>query len=57
MTPITLARALVTIGWFALFVAISISAWRGRRHEEYADVARLPLEDSEHVPGLPEEHR
>ena len=57
MTLIDLARAAITILWFVLFVAISISAWRRMRSDEYAAIARLPLESSEGIPDLPEERR
>jgi cbb3-type cytochrome oxidase subunit 3 len=54
MTPINLARTIVTIGWFALFVAISVAAWRGWRRDDYAALARLPLEDCDGATDQPE---
>ena len=55
MTAITLARAVITISWFALFVAISLSAWRRSRRDADEALARLPLESSECIPNRPEE--
>jgi cbb3-type cytochrome oxidase subunit 3 len=46
MTLITLARATITIVWFALFVAIWISAWSRSRRDVHAAAALLPLEES-----------
>jgi cbb3-type cytochrome oxidase subunit 3 len=50
MNLITLARASITIVWFALFVAIWISAWSRGRRDAYAAAAQLPLENSISTP-------
>lgn len=55
MSPINIARAIITVLWFVLFVAISISAWWRWRGDDHSAIARLPLEDSERIPDLPEE--
>ncbi len=55
MSLINLARAVITVLWFALFVAMWITVWYRWRHDRYPDIARLPLESSDSVPGLPEE--
>jgi cbb3-type cytochrome oxidase subunit 3 len=55
MTSITLARAIITVAWFALFVAIWVSAWRGSRRDDYEALARLPLENSDGASDLPEQ--
>jgi cbb3-type cytochrome oxidase subunit 3 len=57
MTGVTLARVVITISWFALFVAIWISAWRRSRRDDYAALARLPLESSDCIPDPPQERR
>jgi len=41
---VNLARGIVTVLWFALFVAIWIAAWSRRRKADFAAAARLPLE-------------
>ena len=41
---INLARGIVTILWFALFIAIAVTAWSKRRSEEFAAAARMALE-------------
>ena len=42
-------RGIVTVLWFALFVAIWIAAWSGKRHKDFAAAARLPLESEDGV--------
>jgi len=46
MSLITLARASITVLWFALFIAIWISTWSRRRRDAFAAAAQMPLEDS-----------
>lgn len=46
MSLITLTRATITIVWFALFIAIWISAWSRSRRATHAAAALLPLEES-----------
>jgi cbb3-type cytochrome oxidase subunit 3 len=41
---INLARGIVTILWFALFIAIAVNAWSRRRSEEFEAAARMALE-------------
>lgn len=47
MTWINLARAVITVVWFALFVGIWINAWRRARQDEFLSASRLPLESAE----------
>jgi cbb3-type cytochrome oxidase subunit 3 len=54
MSLITLTRATVTIVWFALFIAIWISAWSRSRRDAYAAAALLPLEESAPTSTRPE---
>lgn len=56
MNLITLARASVTIAWFALFVAIWINAWSRGRRATYSAAAQLPLEESTVHPDCSEVH-
>lgn len=44
---INLARGVITILWFSLFVAVSVTAWSHRRRAEFDAAARLPLEPAE----------
>lgn len=46
MNLITFMRATVTVVWFALFIAIWISAWSRNRRDVHAAAALLPLEES-----------
>ncbi len=46
MSLITLTRTTITIVWFALFIAIWISAWSRSRRDAHAAAALLPLEES-----------
>jgi hypothetical protein len=55
MSLINLARAVITVLWFVLFVAMWITVWYHWRHDSYPDVARLPLESSDRVPAPHEE--
>jgi cbb3-type cytochrome oxidase subunit 3 len=41
---INLARGIVTILWFALFIAIAVSAWSRRRSKEFEAASRMALE-------------
>ena len=41
---INLARGIVTILWFALFIAIAVSTWSKRRSKEFEAAARMALE-------------
>jgi cbb3-type cytochrome oxidase subunit 3 len=41
---INLARGIVTILWFALFIAIAVTAWSRRRSEEFEAASRMALE-------------
>ncbi len=56
MTAINIARAVITVLWFVLFIAISIGAWWLWRRDYPVAVSHLPLEDSAHLPQAPEEH-
>ena len=40
-------RGAVTVAWFVLFIALSVSAWSRRRRAEYEAAARLPFEAGE----------
>ena len=42
---INLVRGVITVLWFGLFVAISLSAWSARRREEFRRAALMPLEN------------
>ncbi len=42
---LTLVRAVITVLWFALFLAIAASAWSRRERAKFEAAARLPLED------------
>jgi cbb3-type cytochrome oxidase subunit 3 len=46
---INLARGIVTILWFALFIAIAVTAWSKRRSAEFEAAARMPLEPQDTV--------
>jgi cbb3-type cytochrome oxidase subunit 3 len=39
-----IARGLVTVCWFVLFIALSLSAWSRRRRAEFDAAARLPFD-------------
>jgi len=41
---INLARTIITVLWFALFIAIAVTAWSKRRSEEFEAAARMPLD-------------
>ena len=44
---INLARGIVTILWFALFIAIAVSAWSKRRSAEFEAAARMALDSQD----------
>jgi cbb3-type cytochrome oxidase subunit 3 len=48
---INLARGIVTILWFALFVAIAVTAWSKRRSEEFEAAARMALDPQDTAPA------
>ncbi len=50
MIAITL-HIIWTIVAFTFFVGIVLWAWSGKRKQEFAALAQLPLEDDEHVVG------
>jgi len=52
---LNLARGIVTVLWFALFVAIWLAAWSRKRKREFAAAARLPLEPVEDSPPTTKE--
>ena len=52
---INLARGIVTVLWFSLFVAISVNAWSRRRRAEFDAAAHLPLEAAEGTTVSPRE--
>ena len=41
---VNVARGIVTILWFALFIAIAVTAWSKRRRAEYEAAARMALD-------------
>ncbi len=41
---LNLARGIITVVWFALFVALWIAAWSRKRHADFGAAALLPLE-------------
>lgn len=42
---ISLVRSVITVVWFVTFVALWLWAWSGRRRQDFAAAANLPLED------------
>jgi cytochrome c oxidase cbb3-type subunit IV len=42
---INIARGVITIAWFVLFIALWLSCWSRRRRAEYDAAARLPFEE------------
>lgn len=48
---IGLARGIVTVVWFLIFIAVCCWAWSGRRRQDFAAAARLPLEDAADAPA------
>lgn len=44
---INLVRSVITILWFALFIAIAVVAWSKRNREAFSAAARIPLESSD----------
>jgi cbb3-type cytochrome oxidase subunit 3 len=48
---INLARGIVTILWFALFIAIAVTAWSKRRSAEFEAAARMALEPQDTAPS------
>jgi cytochrome c oxidase cbb3-type subunit IV len=40
-----LVRGLLTAILFAAFIALCFWAWSGKRRQDFADAAQLPLED------------
>jgi len=55
MSLITAARTLITVLWFALFVAMWVTVWYRWRHDSYPDIAHLPLERDDSIPTPHEE--
>ena len=49
-------RGVVTVGLMALFIALVIRTYSRARTEEFARLARLPLEDDS-APPADKEHR
>ena len=48
-------RGIVTVLWFALFVAICIAAWSRKRKADFDAAARLPLEPLDGPGSAPKE--
>lgn len=48
---INVVRSVITLLWFALFIAIAVTAWSKRRRDEYSAAARIPLEASDAIDG------
>jgi cbb3-type cytochrome oxidase subunit 3 len=46
---LNLARGIITVVWFILFVAIWGAAWSRSRRQEFQAAAQLPLERSDSV--------
>jgi cytochrome c oxidase cbb3-type subunit 4 len=43
--PLGLVRGLLTAILFAAFIALWVWAWSGKRRQDFADAAHLPLQD------------
>ena len=54
---LSFVRGIVTVLWFALFIAICIHAWSRRRKSDYAAAARLPLDSLDGPSPAPKELR
>ena len=48
---LNLARGIITVAWFILFVAIWGAAWSRSRRQEFSAAAQLPLERGGSVPS------
>jgi cytochrome c oxidase cbb3-type subunit IV len=46
---LNLARGIITVLWFILFVAIWAAAWSRNRHQDFRAAAQLPLERADSV--------
>jgi cytochrome c oxidase cbb3-type subunit 4 len=47
MDIVNTLRSLVTVLAFAAFIGITLWAWSGARRAQFAEAARIPLEDDE----------
>jgi cbb3-type cytochrome oxidase subunit 3 len=44
---LVVARSVVTVAVFCLFVALCVWAWSDRRRDEFSAAARLPFDEDE----------
>ena len=58
MDIVNTLRSIVTVLAFAAFIGITLWAWSGARRAQFAEAARIPLEDDElHQEGGPDGSR